>query len=229
VRIRILVAAAAVAIAMTMSACASTVAGSPQAGAGTAEVTDLSSGSTDTAMPTDTALPPDTALPTGELPTDTAGPTDELPTDTTQTTDTAQPTDELPTDELPSDTAGSADEPPTDELPSDATEFPTGTELPTSIPGLSPECNQVYGIVVFFSNVLTQDTPITEKQVDTAFGDVSAYPSDIQADITALHQVATKMVGKSGTEALMEIGSSDASKAMDGLSTYMGNVCKYGG
>ena len=95
--------------------------------------------------------------------------------------------------------------------------------------GLSPECNQIYGIVVFFGNVLTQSTPITQEQVDTAFGDVSAYPSDIRADITTLHEVATKMVGKSGTDALMAIGSADATSALTNLSTYMSSACKFGG
>jgi len=216
VKIRIVASAVAVLTLVTLSACASTVAGSPQPAAVTG-LPETSVGETEGPSPFPSELPTDT-----DLPTDTGVPTETADTGAVTTEEsTAQepPTDETTTEELPTDT----------EAPTGTDELPTGTELPTSIPGLSPECNKIYGVIAFFGNVLTQDTPITQQQVDAAFADTSGVSSEAAADIAVLKSAATKMVGKSGTEAFMAIGTQEASDALSGLSTYMSSSCKYGG
>ena len=77
--------------------------------------------------------------------------------------------------------------------------------------------------------MLTQDTPITQDQVDSAFADTSGLSSEVAADVAVLKDVATKMVGKSGTDLYVVLGTKEASEAITGLSTYMSSSCKYGG
>jgi hypothetical protein len=222
VKIRIVASAVALLAAILLSACGSTVAGSPQAAAVTGlpdTSVDLPTGPTTypSDLPSDTDLPTETAD-TGAVTTDQST-TDALPTTDEPTTD--EPTTDEPTTtaELPTDTG----------VPTGTDALPTGTQLPTSIPGLSPECNKIFGVISFFGNVLTQDTPVTQQQVDAAFAETSGLPSDVAADVVVLKDVATKMVGKSGTELYMVLGTKEASDAVTGLSTYMSSSCKYGG
>ena len=215
-KIRIVASAGALLALVALTACASTVGGRAQAAALTGfTATSAADTAGPSAYPSD--LPSDT-----DLPTDTAD-TGAVTTD--QTT-----TDELPTDEPTTDQPATTAELPTDTgMPTGTAELPTGTQLPSSIPGLSPECNKIFGVISFFGNVLTQDTPVTQQQVDAAFADTSGLPSDVAADVAVLKDVATKMVDKSGTGLYMVLGTKEASDAVTGLSTYMSSSCKYGG
>jgi hypothetical protein len=203
---------------LLIAGCAQSVSGSAAvAPAGLASVLSSSLSRSVHSLPTGVPSGSGDATATDE--TDARSPDTSSATETTETS--TESADSTTSDELPSTAEGPA-----------TTTSRTRLTAPSSIAGLSADCNKVLAAVTAFSGLVQSvsndpSATISKATVDAALKQMpaSGLPSRPQADINVLRTTVSGSAGKSATDMLMSLGDGKAVAALQDISSWTTSSC----
>lgn len=208
-RIRTLALAGALAVTLLVAGCATSIAGQAQVDPGavataSAPSSDESSGSAEESTSPESGADQTVSEPSTPESTEDQGPTEQ--------------TSASPTSDGTSDSSTSTSE---------------QSVVPTSIPGLSADCNKVLAAITAFSSVLQgadagdMNAKITQATVDAALQQLpaSGLPARPQADVNVLRTTVSGAAGKTIAELGLTMTDGKVVAALQDLSSWATSTC----